>query len=213
MATEGGDVSSGLRFCSACSDDWPALLASARRGSNAALGEICERLRHHLVAMVARHLGDGLQSKVGDSDIVQQTMLDVCRDFRSFRGNTVLEYQAWVTRALQRNILDVARSFRETQRRQAAREMPYDREAAGLISTVDHRTASSIFLRREADEELLRAVARLPPRQQQVIELRHRRGLAYVQIAELLGITEVAARKIWSRALSTLGRELNAEHD
>jgi RNA polymerase sigma-70 factor (ECF subfamily) len=63
--------------------------------------------------------------------------------------------------------------------------------------------------RRETDDELLRAVAQLPERSQQVLELRHRMGLSHAEVAEELGMTEAAARKLWSRIVEELQERLS----
>jgi RNA polymerase sigma-70 factor (ECF subfamily) len=188
--------------------DWGDLLAAARAGDEDALGEICEQLREYLLLAAAGNLGRDLTAKLGASDIVQETMLEACRDFPSFQGGSEGEFRAWVRRLLQRNAIDSARSYRVAQNRRLERERSVD-EAGGQAALPGRTaTASSILRRRETDEQLLRAVARLPGKQQRVIELRHRDGLAYRDIATALGMTEVAARKMWSRAVQQLSREL-----
>ena len=52
----------------------------------------------------------------------------------------------------------------------------------------------------EQDSRLKMLIEKLPQQQQDVLAYRHQHELSYQQIAERLGITEAAARKIWSRA-------------
>ncbi|QDU54826.1 sigma-70 family RNA polymerase sigma factor [Aeoliella mucimassa] len=189
-------------------DEWSALLAQAREGDSNALGEICERLRDYLLLMAAGDLGADLTPKLGASDIVQETMLEACRDFDAFRGTSEAEYRKWIRRLLDRNLIDAARGYRDAQRRQTSREVPLDQQGLRTGIVASDKSASSLFRRGESDEELLRAIGRLPPNQRQVIELRHRQGFSYAEIAAELGTTVVAARKAWSRAVAALAKEL-----
>lgn len=183
---------------------WTELLASARGGDDDALGQICERLREFLNRIAGGKLSDDLGAKLGASDIVQQSMLEACRDFDSFRGSSELEFRTWVKRLVQHNLIDAARGYRGTQSRDTSREIPLGEP--GNLRELDgnQKTASSIVRRRETDEQLLRALAELPDDRRRIIELRHREGLPYAKIAVKMGMTEVAARKLWSRTIETL---------
>lgn len=190
------------------SADWQRLLVAARSGDDRALGEICERLRQYLLLAAASNLGQDLSPKVGPSDIVQATMLEACRDFDSFQGHTEAEYRAWIRRLLECNLLDAGRRFREAQCRSVSREVTFAEENGHTEPPGRETTPSSILCRRETDELLLQAIARLPYKQRQVIELRHRQGLAYAEIAATMGMTETAVRKLWSRTVEKLSQHL-----
>lgn len=190
-------------------DDWPALLVAARNGDDAALGQLCEQLRHYLWIMAENGLGTDLQAKLGASDVVQDTMLEAVDDFRSFRGKTEAEFRTWIKRLIEHNLIDSARRFRDTQARDMSREESVVELDCGAG---EMHSASSLICRRETDEELLRAIAKLPPRQRQIIELRHRQGLTYQEIATQLEMTEVSARKLWSRTVEQLRDQLTSDH-
>lgn len=191
---------------------WQSLLIAARQGDDHALGEICERLRDYLLLAAASDLGKDLAPKLGPSDIVQATMLEACRDFGSFQGNSEAEYRSWIRRLLERNLIDSARHFREAQSRSISKEVTLQRDHGPTELTGRAATPSSILSRRETDELLLRAIARLPYNQRQVIELRHRQGLGYTEIAVTLGMAETAVRKLWSRAVQNLSQDLPLVH-
>jgi RNA polymerase sigma-70 factor (ECF subfamily) len=190
------------------SADWQGLLALARAGDDGALGEICERLREYLLLAAASNLRHDLTAKLGSSDIVQVTMLEACRDFDSFQGTTEAEFRAWVRRLLKCNLLDAGRQYREAQCRSVSTEIALGVENGQAELPGRETTPSSIVCRRETDEHLLRAIARLPQKYRQVIEMRHRQGLAYAEIAAATGMTEPAVRKLWSRAVKKLSQHL-----
>jgi len=56
----------------------------------------------------------------------------------------------------------------------------------------------------EADEELVSALRKLPDRQREVIEARHKQGQSYRQIAKQMQVSENAVRKLWSRGIQNL---------
>ena len=195
--------------------DWEELLNQARNGNDVALGEICDRFRNYLKLAADDRLDKDLRRKVGPSDIVQQAMLEGFRDFESFTGSSEQEFRSWILRLLQHNLIDTARSFRGTQKRDISREIANESPAGcngnGLNGNRS-RTASSIMQRREVDEELIRALDKLSKRQSEVIELRHRQGLPYAEIALIMDSTEAAVRKLWERAVQSLQQHL-ASHD
>ncbi len=192
--------------------NWSVLLDQARAGDSNALGQLCELFRGQLMEVAQRQLSADVQSKLGASDIVQQSFLEAQRDLPLFTGRTESDFRAWVRRIVEHNLLDVTRLFRSTQRRDTAREKPL--EFTDDIDRIHHsqKTASSLIRRKETDEELLRAIAHLPAKNQRVVELRHRRGLSHAQIAAELGISEVASRKLWSRTVEQLREMLTTQN-
>lgn len=193
--------------------EWNSLLQAARSGDDRALGEICERLRQYLLLTVDGDLGSDLTSKLGSSDIVQDTMFEACRDFASFRGSSEFEYRAWIKRLLERNLLDAAKRYRHAGSRCIDREVTFDDGSIPASRNANDKTASSILCRNETDEELFRAIARLPEKQRQIIELRHRDGLSHAEIATVMNMTEAAVRKSWSRSVQMLTQELSTQDE
>jgi RNA polymerase sigma-70 factor (ECF subfamily) len=193
--------------------DWNGLFDAARQGDERSLGQVCERLRDYLLLVADRGLFDGLRAKLGASDIVQQTMLEAQQDFDRFAGTSEEELRTWFVKIVEHNLIDSARRYRETQQRDLSREVPMNGDDKQFKLVGPQKTASSIVCRRETDEQLLRAVARLPENRRRIIELRHRQSLPYAEIAEQMNITEVAARKLWSRTVETLRQELAATND
>ncbi len=184
--------------------DWDELLIAARDGDNSALSEIWTRLRAYL-RLTADHDLDGiLQNKMDASDIVQQSLMEAHQGFSRFRGQSEHEIRAWLVRLVRHNLIDARRRFVETDKRNVSRELSaHTRALPG-----PDKTPSSLVSRKEQDEELMRAVTLLPARNQQILELRHRQGLSHAEIAEELGMTEMAARQLWSRTVDQLRNQL-----
>ena len=185
----------------------------ARRGDADAFGEICERLRPHLLHIANRDLGKDLLSKVAAADIVQVSMLEALGGFDHFVGESEADFRAWVARIVRNNLIDVARDYHNSEKRCNTREISIDtiENDQGMIDCC--RTASSIVSGKEIDDALFRFVARLPERRRQVIELRFRDGMSHAEIAEQLQISEVAARKTLSRAIIQLRSMLSGQEN
>ena len=69
------------------------------------------------------------------------------------------------------------------------------------------------LIRREQQERLREALDRLPEEQRETVILRSFAGLSHSEIAAQLGLSDVAVRKRYSRALTTLGRLLRDQDE
>jgi RNA polymerase sigma-70 factor (ECF subfamily) len=186
---------------------WVELIQAAREGDDGALNEIWRQLRLYLLIFADQRLDDGLRGKLDASDLVQQSLLEAHRDFSEFRGQSESELRSWISRLVVHNLSDAGRRFRQSRQRNVAKEVVLSADAE-LSAVKQESSASSIVRRRETDDQLMRAVAELPERSQQIVELRHRLGLSHAEIGRELGMTEAAARKLWSRIVEELQERL-----
>ena len=191
--------------------DWPSLLDAARSGVDEALSEVFERLNSYCRMLSGARLSVDLVPKIGASDIAQKSLLEAFAAFRTFDGHTEEELRSWLCTIVNHNVIDAARHYRTTERRTQRREVRLDDRRDVRKIPGPPQPPSLAIRRREADLALYRAVARLPERQQRVVELRYREGLDYRQIAAAMDLSEVAARKLSSRAIEALCNLLAAE--
>ena len=191
------------------------LLAAARGGCPTSLGQVFEALRAQLLAVADEELPEALRAKLGPSDLVQETAIDMQRHFEQFRGTTAEECFAWLRTVLRNNVVDAVRHFEATQKRDVGLELsltsgPLPPGVSLPVST--HRPDGSAI--RHEDAALVhRVVARLPADQSRVIELRYWRGMSFAAIAADLGRSEDAVRKLWYRAVERMQTELAAARD
>ena len=190
--------------------DWQKLIDAARSGCDEALGQIVSRLRSYLLLIAERGLGKSVQAKFGASDVIQHSMLDARKSIANFQGNSEAELRHWLKKIVIHNLTDQARRYTDTQSRDVNREVEIINPHLTLDTSIGD-TPSCHIRRKEEDEALLRAVARLPPKQRQVLEARHRDGQTYEQIAQTLEISEVAVRRQWSRAVAQLRQWLESD--
>ncbi len=192
-------------------------IAAARAGSDEALGESLEACRAYLLLVAGRELDHDLVAKGGASDLVQETFLEAQRDFRQFNGVTEAEFLGWLRKILLHNLANFRRTYRQTDKRKIAKEVAIDSDRssrdlravlqAGISSPSSHAIHNE---ERAAIESALRS---LPETYKQVIVFRNREGYSFEKIGELMGRSANAARKLWSRAIERLQRQLESSNE
>jgi RNA polymerase sigma-70 factor (ECF subfamily) len=189
------------------------LIRQARAGSHEALGQLLDRCRRYLLRIAGEDLDPRLRAKGGASDLVQETFLEVQQDFGAFAGDSERELRAWLRHRLQFRLGKFIRSYRQTAKRAARREVPLDdcgsSSATGAIPAADQLSPSDCVLAEERDRLLEQAMTRLPEDYRRIIDLRYRQGLSFEQIGVVLERTPNSARKLWARAIDRLKRDLN----
>jgi RNA polymerase sigma-70 factor (ECF subfamily) len=193
-------------------DDLTGWLIAARGGSAEALGQALEACRAYLLLVANRELEPELQAKAGASDLVQETFLNAQRNFHQFQGASPEELRGWLRAILLNNLGNLRRRYRDTDKRQLARELSLESDdsqddlkknlAANTPSPSDHA------VRHEQTAAVEQALARLPEDHRQVIVWRHQENCSFEEIGQRLGRSVDAARMLWWRAIERLQDEL-----
>jgi RNA polymerase sigma-70 factor (ECF subfamily) len=197
------------------------LIERCRGGEAAAREQLFARYRHYLRLLAEAQLGRHLRSKCDPSDLVQQTLLEACRDFEAFQGQHERDLLAWLRRILAHNLFNEARRY-NAQQRALAREVSLDQMQAG----VDHSSLvlsrglaaetpgpSQAAAEREDAVRLANTLAGLPADYQTVLLLRIFEGLTAEEVAERMGRTPGAVRMLQMRALTALKTALESNSD
>ena len=185
-----------------------ALLTQVRQGETEALGRLLALYRNYLRLLAQRHIGT-LELELDPSDVVQESLLEACRDFGEFRGTTERELVAWLRQILVRNLADQARYHRRQRRdvcRHRSLEAMLDRSSRAIHRALAAgiSTPSAQASKREQAVLLADALAHLPDDYRAVIVMRHIDRLPFEQVAIRMGRTSGAVRKLWARALARL---------
>ena len=186
------------------------LLVLARRGNEAALGELLERYRNYLRLLIRIQIGGRLRRKVDPSDVVQEVFLDARRGFVGFRGVTEAEVVQWLRRIAAAAIARQVRHYAGTRQRDVALERTLEDELARSSCALDRgliaveSSPSRQAARREEAVLVADALAKLPEHYREVIVLRHLEGLSPGEVARQMGRSADSVRKLWARALVQL---------
>lgn len=132
---------------------------------------------------------------VDADDCWQETWLSALRAYPSLTDGSNL--RAWVFTIAHRKLIDHARA-------RGRRAIPVA-EAAELASA----DAAAVTVTAPPDEQLWSFVAGLPDKQRTALTLRFLIDSSYREIAEVMGISEEAARRNVHEALKRLRKELN----
>lgn len=198
-------------------DRFHRLLLAARGGSSEALGELLMACQSYLWLVASQQLGAELRTKIGASDLVQDTFLEAQRDFGRFTGATEAEWLAWLRRILLNNLVNATGKFR-TQKRHVRREVSLEALAGAESVPEEHLVAPEAppedrLLAQEEAQLLDQALGQLSEDHQRVIRLRHREHRSFEEIGQALGRSAEAGRKLWARAIERLQELLEPPHE
>lgn len=163
--------------------------------------------RRLLLCIAERLMSDALRTQSTASDVVQQTLLSAIRDQDSFRGSTHQELTQWLIQILKHRIIDEARRI-EMRRMHATRTL---NEASSTRQPFDQPTVLSDLVAQETIESLLRAIEHLDEQQQAIVRLRYIESLSFESIGKQLDLSHDAVRRLWLKAMQSLGRQLGTE--
>lgn len=134
------------------------------------------------------------RTKLDDSDLVQQTLLQAHQARDQFRGQTREELAAWLRQILARNLAHAARDLTR-EKRDITKERSLDAALAESSLRLeawladDQSSPSQQAERNERVVRLAEAVEALPEVQRDAIVLHYWQGWTLVEIAEELGRT------------------------
>lgn len=154
-----------------------------------------------LSRFVGRRLGPELRQRESASDIVQSTVRELLASGRfEDRGEDSL--RAWLEAAAEHKIQNRARRWR-TAARGARGEVPFDDAESSL------RSPSGDAAIEEDKGRLERALEALPATSRLALERVQLQGQSYAEVAEELGKSPEAVRKLVARALARLSTLLS----
>ncbi|OFW08387.1 MAG: hypothetical protein A3H96_21005 [Acidobacteria bacterium RIFCSPLOWO2_02_FULL_67_36] len=181
------------------------LLRQAKAGSPDALNRLYERCAGRLLSYIRLRMGQPLRARLESRDILQATFLKSLTHLDQLEGSETGSLMAWLARIAENEIRDRA-DFEGRQRRDAAREVPIDDDAAFRASA--HSALSEVILDEEA-LQLERALEALSPAHREIILLRKFEELSFAEIGGRLGKSEDACRMLLARAMTALTLKLS----
>jgi RNA polymerase sigma-70 factor (ECF subfamily) len=201
------------------------LMARARAGEAEALGELCALYRNYLRMVVRSGLGPRLREQVELSDVVQEALVEVVRQFPQFTGQNEAALVGWLRRLVGQKLADLGRYHSRAKRSAGGPAVPLDapwqpegrndsnRPGGRLLDmlALSQTSPSEAASRRELTVLLADALADLPEPEAEVLWLYHADGLSFEAIGERVGVSRKSIRGIWARGLKTLKRSLDGK--
>jgi RNA polymerase sigma-70 factor (ECF subfamily) len=197
------------------SKSFSSLLSEAlRQGNAAAAGALLLPYRPWLTLLCRLQLDSRFQGKFDGSDVVQQTLLEACRDLPKFRGQTEAQLLAWLRQVLAHVMAHEIRRYAGAEKRDVAREVSLEQSLTqssrrlGDLLAASGTSPSQHAVRREQEVLLADVLAQLPEDYREVILLRNLQGLSHEEVAHRMGRGVGAVRMLWVRALERVRKEL-----
>jgi RNA polymerase sigma-70 factor (ECF subfamily) len=200
------------------------LMTRARAGQADALGELCAVYRNYLRTVVNARLGPKLRERVELSDVVQETLVEVVRQFPRFNGETESALVAWLRHLVGEKLADIARYNGRIKRGGGVPPVALDAaftvggvdETGGCpevrmldLLSVSQTSPSEAASRRELSVLVADALQELPGPEAEVLMRYHAEGESFETIGTRLGLSRKAVRRIWARGLKSLKRRVD----
>jgi RNA polymerase sigma-70 factor (ECF subfamily) len=188
------------------------LVQRAAAGDERALEELFARYRDRLKRMVHLRLSRRLQGRVDDSDVLQESYLEIARKLPEYLSNPRAPFFLWVRHVTGLKLAEVHRRHLGTQLRDADREVSLHRGglpeadsvslAAQLLGKLT--TPSQAAIKAEQRLYVQEALNSMDPIDREVLALKHFEQLSTNEIAEVLGMSKAGAGSRYLRAIKRL---------
>ncbi|MCB9881326.1 MAG: sigma-70 family RNA polymerase sigma factor [Planctomycetes bacterium] len=199
---------------------WMIELDAARGGNREAMDRLIDALLPEVRAYVRLHSGRRIRERESVTDVVQTICHEIVVDLHGFKGNAEKQFRKWLFRLALAKIHDRHR-FHSAQMRAAEREVRLASHTATSVDGHDelldcYATFCTPSVHMSAREEVARienAIDRLHAEHREIIALSCFAGLSHAEIADELGKSEPAVRKLLSRARANLAVLLAKDED
>lgn len=199
------------------SDEITNLLQQAGQGDEHALRELF--LRHHerLKRMVRLRISRRLQGRLDESDVLQESYLEISKKLSSYIENPEVPFFLWLRKMTGLKLAELHRRHLNTQMRDANLEVSIYRGSLPEVNSMSLAaqllgqltSPSQAAFKAEMRLKLQELLNELDPIDREVIALRHFEQLSGDETAEVLGLSKTGASSRYFRAITRLKKMLN----
>src|SRR5262245_12112938 len=176
-------------MCNPDSRDFPSRLSRAKSEDSRHRHALLESYRNYLMLLASIRTDRKLRSKLGDSDLDQETLIQANRDFHQFCGTSEAELTGWLRAIMTNKKALLARRYYGTVPREPRleehlhAEMNESSQQLDRAFVVDRSSPSRLAAGRERAVLLADALAALPDHYRQVVVLHHVQGHTLAEVA------------------------------
>jgi RNA polymerase sigma-70 factor (ECF subfamily) len=191
---------------SASDHDTTELLDRIRRGDPTATGELLGRFRPRLRRMVAARMDDRVAPRVDPSDVVQEALVVAHERLSEYLKQADSPFYPWLRQIGWDRLVEAHRRHIHADKRSVRREVSMQLSEASAVHLAQQMAASPSSPSRQLARKELRGRIRailgeLPAFDREILILKHLEELTNSECAAVLGITVVAVKKRYLRAL------------
>jgi RNA polymerase sigma-70 factor (ECF subfamily) len=188
------------------------LLQQIAGGDEAARDELFSRYRDRLKRMVRLRMSRRLQGRLDDSDVLQESLLEISRKLGDYLNNPDVPFFLWLRHMTGLKLAEIHRRHLGTQMRDADREVSLHRgplPEANSMSLAAHllgqlTSPSEAAVKAEMRIKLQEALNSMDAMDREIIALRHFEQLSGNEAAEVLGLSKTGASSRYVRAMKRL---------
>ncbi len=188
-----------------------ALILRVREGDEEAFSTLFDRYAGALQVKIQQMLPRGIQRKVSVSDVLQEARIVAHKRLQEFESQGEATFRVWLFKIVQHKVRDAVRMYSGTVKRGAAQEISRDGRPDTADFTSKGPSPSEVAMGRELRQRILRLLDTLPEDYRQTLRLSRLEGLTLREVAERIGRSRDATKKLYGRALSRFAELWRAE--
>jgi RNA polymerase sigma-70 factor, ECF subfamily len=181
------------------------MMKKAQAGDQEACGWLLDACRPGLLRCIRQKRAIFSARNWRDSDVSQETLLKAIAEIETFKGCTPEQLDGWIQAIFDRTMIDLWRRSRAKRRdvqRETSTNAPNFEESLRNAAPSAHEIAS----KHEQGQLLSRIIVQLPTDQAQAVRLRREKA-SFEEIGRQMGRSTDAARHLYIRALTAVGKE------
>ena len=190
------------------SDETMCLLELAGRGDTHAIDQLLADHRPMLRAYVDRYMAPRIRGRVDASDVVQDVQIVIARRLPKFLTRRHMPFDLWILRTARDQLKNVHR-YHHAKMRDVDREVVLpDASSVALAKQLvaSNPAPSKVVDARERANQVAEIVHELSDSDREILLMHLVDKLPHDEIATLLGVTGVAARQRFVRAMARFAR-------
>ena len=180
------------------------LVRRFKEGDGEAFRSLFEDHARVLRTRAARRLPGHLSKRVSIADIVQDACLEAFRLRDRFEDRGHDAFRNWMFGIVDNKVRETVRHHGRTRKRATDREISRSRRRDTNALLGDGRSPSAAAISGERVARIRRAMASLPDAYREVLHLTLEEGLVLREVAERIGKSREATKKLYGRALCRL---------
>jgi len=184
------------------------LVRRAQAGDDRAFTVLMQRHGEALRRHAERRLPPGLRRRVSVADVLQEARIVAHTRRGDFEDRGDGSFRNWLMRIVDLKVRDAVRDHVGREKRSLAREAPTQVKIDAGPLPGAQPTPSEVAVGAELADLAARALSSLPADYQEVFRLARHEGLTLREVADRMGRTREATKKLYGRALSRFTEEL-----
>lgn len=188
----------------------PSLVERFRHGDACAFQLLFVRHEAELRARLAGRMSDRLRRRVSVDDLVQETCLAAHGARADFEDRGEGSFRAWLLGIADHRLQDAVRRHTGTAKRSTQREVTRAGRPETAFFAAVQSSPSTVAATEEQLQRIRDAMAELSEDYRRVLQLALEEGLSLREVAEQMGRTREAAKKLYGRAVCRLRRLVEA---